>query len=67
MRTLLLAVLGALIGGAYEAFQTIELIRIGAYSLAAGSGIILAGAIVGAAVFAAASVIYRVFASRTRR
>jgi hypothetical protein len=66
MRTLFLAVLGALIGGAYEAFQTTELMRVGAYSLAQGSGIILAGAIVGAAVFAAASAIYRVFASRTR-
>jgi hypothetical protein len=62
MRTLLLAVLGALSGGGYEAFQTIELMRMGAYSLAQGSGIVLAGAIVGAVVFAAASVIYRMFA-----
>jgi hypothetical protein len=63
MRTFLLAVLGAFVGGGYEAFQTIELIRVGAYSLAQGSGIILAGAIVDAAVFAAVFAIYRVFAS----
>ena len=59
MRTLLLAVLGALIGGGYEVFQTIELIRTGSYSLAWGMGIILAGATVGAILFAAASVVQR--------
>ena len=63
MRTLLLTLLGALIGGAYEAFQTIELMRTGAYSLAEGIGIILVGAVVGAIAFAAASIAYRVCVS----
>ena len=66
MRTLLLAALGALIGGAYEAVETFELMRTGAYSLAQGGAIVLAGALVGAALFAAASVIYRVLASQRR-
>jgi hypothetical protein len=63
MRTLLLALLGALIGGAYETFQTITLMRVGAYSLAEGIGIILVGAVVGAIAFAASSVVYRVCVS----
>ena len=63
MRTLLLTLLGALIGGAYEAFQIIELMRTGAYSLAEGIGIILVGAVVGAIAFAAASIVYRVWVS----
>ena len=62
MRTLSLAALGALIGGAYEAFQTFELVRIGAYSLAEGAGFVLAGAALGAAVFAVASIAYRAVA-----
>ena len=59
MRTLSLAVLGALIGGGYEAYQTFELMRMGAYSPIMGLGIIMAGAAVGAVVFAVASVLYR--------
>ncbi len=59
MRTLPLAVLGALIGGGYEAYRSFDLIRMGAYSPAAGLGIILAGAVVGAVVFAVAAVLYR--------
>lgn len=62
MRTLSLAALGALIGGAYEAFEAFELVRTGAYSLAEGAGFVLAGAAVGAAVFAVASVVYRAIA-----
>ena len=64
MRTLLLIVLGAFTGGAYEAFQTFELMRIGAYSLAQGIAIILAGAVVGAIVFGAASTAYGMYVSR---
>ena len=59
MRTLSLAFLGALIGGGYEAYQTFELMRMGAYSPAVGLGIILAGAAVGAILFAVASVLFR--------
>src|SRR5919198_313828 len=57
MRTLLFALLGALIGGAYETSQTFTLVRMGAYSLAQGIGFVLAGAVVGATAFAAAAVI----------
>jgi hypothetical protein len=64
MQTLLLAILGALVGGGYEAFQTIELMRTGAYSPAQGIGVILVGAIVGAAVFATASAAHRRYLSR---
>jgi hypothetical protein len=64
MRTLLLTVLGALIGGVYETLQIFELMRMGAYSLAQGVAIILAGAVVGAVVFAAASAAYRMYVSR---
>ena len=64
MQTLLLAVLGALIGGVYEAFLSFELMRIGAYSLAQGIGIILAGSAVGAIVFAAASTAFRIYVMR---
>jgi hypothetical protein len=59
MRTPLLAILGALVGGGYEASQSFELMRMGAYSLQMGLGIIMAGAAVGAALFAIAPVLYR--------
>jgi|HubBroStandDraft_2_1064218.scaffolds.fasta_scaffold496956_1 hypothetical protein len=59
MRTALLAVLGAVIGGGYEAYQSFELMRMGAYSLAMGLGVIMAGAAVGAILFAVAPVLYR--------
>lgn len=59
MKTLPLAVLGALIGGGYEAYQSFDLMRMGAYSLTEGLGFVLAGAAVGAALFAIASVVYR--------
>lgn len=59
MRVLSLAILGALIGGGYEAYRTFDLIRMGAYSATEGLGFILAGAAVGAVVFAVASVLYR--------
>ena len=59
MQILLLAVLGALIGGAYDAFQTIGLIRTGAYPPMLGIGIILAGTVVGAAVFIVAYAVCR--------
>lgn len=64
MRILLLAVVGALVGGAFEAFQTFELMRMGAYSPAWGFATILAGAVVGAVVFAAAAAARRVYFSR---
>lgn len=63
MRTLLLALLGALIGGTYETAQTITLMRIGAYSLAQGIGMILVGAVVGATALVAAFAVYRVCVS----
>ena len=59
MRTLSLAILGALIGGGYEAYQSFDLMRMGAYSPAMGLGMILAGTAVGAALFAIAAVVYR--------
>lgn len=59
MRTLPLAVLGALIGGGYEAYQTFDLVRIGAYSAVQGLAIVLAGAVVGAVLFAVGSILYR--------
>jgi formate hydrogenlyase subunit 3/multisubunit Na+/H+ antiporter MnhD subunit len=59
MKMLPLAILGALIGGGYEAYQSFDLMRMGAYSLTEGIGFILAGAAVGAALFAIAAVAYR--------
>jgi hypothetical protein len=70
MRTLVLTILGAVVGGAYGTLHTFELMRIGAYSLARGIGIILAAALVGAIVFAAAAIAYRMYVLRkweTRR
>jgi predicted histidine transporter YuiF (NhaC family) len=64
MRTLLSAIVGAFIGGVYEAFATFELMRIGAYSLAQGIAIVLTGAVVGAVVLAAASTALGMYLSR---
>ena len=61
---MLWAILGALVGGAYEAFQTFELLRTGAYSLAQGIGIVLAGAAACAILFAAVSAALAMYLAR---